>query len=65
MAGRMLKRSPDPCITSIMSMSRRLEERTGDAKFTSDGPSQQFVERLMFFAGEVVGLVEEECAVDS
>jgi hypothetical protein len=43
----------------------RLKERTGDAKFTSDGPSQQFVERLMFFAGEVVGLVEEECAVDS
>src|SRR6266851_8575148 len=38
----------------------RLKERTGDAKFTSDGPSQQLVERMMLFAGEVVGLVEEE-----
>src|SRR5258708_40180544 len=34
----------------------RLKERPGDAKFTSDGPSQQLVERLMLFAGEVVGL---------
>ena len=42
-----------------------LKERTGHTKFTSDGPSQQFVERLALFAREVLGLVEEERAVES
>jgi hypothetical protein len=42
-----------------------LKERTGHTKFTSDGPSQQFVERLALFAGKVLGLVEEERAVEA
>jgi hypothetical protein len=42
-----------------------LREPTGHTKFTSDGPSQQFVERLALFEREVLGLVEEECAVES
>jgi hypothetical protein len=43
----------------------RLKERTGHTKFTSDGPSQQFLECLALFEGEVLGQVEEECAVES
>jgi len=35
----------------------RLKERTGHTKFTSDRPSQQFVERLTLFDGEVLGLM--------
>src|SRR5579859_2646274 len=43
----------------------RLKERTGHTKFTSAWPSQQFVERLTLFEGEVFRLVEEQRAVES
>src|SRR5579859_2058091 len=43
----------------------RLKERTSHTKFTSDGPSQQCVERLTLLESEVLRLVEEQRAVES
>src|SRR5579859_15401 len=43
----------------------RLKERTGHTEFTSDRPSKQSVKCLALFVGEVLGLVEEQRAVES
>ena len=42
----------------------RFEEGTGDAKRTANGAGQQGCERLPFFRGQVLSLVEKERAVE-
>jgi len=57
-----VRSTPPPDVVSP-DREPRFKECAGDSEFTPERPSQQVGERLSFFGGQVLSLVEEERAV--